>query len=969
MSEVKVDEEFGKKAEDTNITPEDSVPIKKDVLPDTQDGSLKIPEDNNDGTSDQTSNDEEKIKKSMEVQREKKNKQTAALSNITKKRNAIVDLMRNVDNLNSVKTALNELDDRYAAYKKAHEEHIAVLMDDAVIENEESRFSSKQTSIVEFRRQISAWIRSAEQEMADDLDEASSSMKSRKRLENRSQKSGSHRSMKSIHSARLMEKAKIAELSVMKAMLKQQQEVSRKRQQIKDEEQRVKLELELAMAKARVEAFATEEEADGMNLYLEEETRQQESRDVQPSNLLPDVREPDVPKLDARVSDVRKPDARGPGVLKSDVRGAESSKPDARVLDVSSSELDQVKTAQKLDVPVVRSPFNLDAPPFYPRNIEGMDSGNLLAALTLPPCKLTTFKGELSEYRTFIRTFETRIASKVSSANEKLDYLLQHLEGDAKSMVEACIDIEDAEQGYTEACRLLEREYGDVYKLSLTYLKKIHDWPLVKADDGVGLKRLAMYLVKCETVMKSVTYLDVLNHPPNMVNIVQKLPGYLQNKWRESASKARMERQMILNFSDLVNFVRSAAETANDPVYGRTSSQPLVDGKRNQGQTKPKQKSSSFATGTVSTNDTVSDVKDASVTCVLCSGQHDLEVCNDYMRKTVEDKREFLKTKGLCFGCFGRNHLSKDCKRRRKCSKCAKRHPTSLHIDGYEHKLTLNSPGGREEEKSMPSGTKSKIDSSSCTATDVEDSLILHAILPVKIRQEGRKECVSTYAFYDNGSSGCFITEDLMRQLHASGRSTVLQLKTMHGCTRSGSNVINNLVVSDMDGSNVVHLPSTFTREEIPVTKKQIPRIGIVSRWKNLQGIVNEMSDYRDDLEIGILIGRNCPVALEPLQVVPSDGRSPYAVRLRHGWTIHGPLQVESDCQGKLVVNRIMVQEVEAHKEILSPSSILHMFEMDFNEHCAEVYPGEKGMSQEDQRFLKMCENGIVMENGHFTLP
>ena len=195
------------------------------------------------------------------------------------------------------------------------------------------------------------------------------------------------------------------------------------------------------------------------------------------------------------------------------------------------------------------------------------------------------------------------------------------------------------------------QEYGDVYKLSLTYLKKIHDWPVVKSDDCVGLKKLSLYLVKCETAMKCVTYLDVLNHPPNMVNIVQKLPGYLQNKWRESASKARMERQKILNFSDLVNFVRSAAETANDPVYGRNSSQSLVDGKRNQGQTKPKQKSSSFATVTVSTSDTASNVKDASVTCVLCSGQHDLEVCNDYMKKHVDDKREFLRTKGLYFGC------------------------------------------------------------------------------------------------------------------------------------------------------------------------------------------------------------------------------------------------------------------------------------------------------------------------------
>ena len=171
MSEVKVDEEIGKIVEDANAKPEDNLTTTKDVLP-------KPPGNSNEGSSDNTSNDEDKIKL-MEIQRENKNRQTAALGNITKKRNAIVDLMQNTDNLNSVKTALTELNERYAAYKKAHEEHIAVLMDEAVIESEESRFSSKQISIVEFRRQVNGWIRSAEDEIADDLDEAFSSMRSR----------------------------------------------------------------------------------------------------------------------------------------------------------------------------------------------------------------------------------------------------------------------------------------------------------------------------------------------------------------------------------------------------------------------------------------------------------------------------------------------------------------------------------------------------------------------------------------------------------------------------------------------------------------------------------------------------------------------------------------------------------------------------------------------------------------------
>ncbi len=36
-------------------------------------------------------------------------------------------------------------------------------------------------------------------------------------------------------------------------------------------------------------------------------------------------------------------------------------------------------------------------------------------------------------------------------------------------------------------------------------------------------------------------------------------------------------------------------------------------------------------------------------------------------------------------------------------------------------------------------------------------------------------------------------------------------------------------------------------------------------------------------------MGSNCPLALEPLDIVPATNQGPYALRLRHGWTVCGP--------------------------------------------------------------------------------
>lgn len=100
---------------------------------------------------------------------------------------------------------------------------------------------------------------------------------------------------------------------------------------------------------------------------------------------------------------------------------------------------------------------------------------------------------------------------------------------------------------------------------------------------------------------------------------------------------------------------------------------------------------------------------------------------------------------------------------------------------------------------------------------------MLHAILPVRVKKKGSDETVTTYAFYDNGSSGCFLTESLREKMSVDGKKTQLQLGTMHGQSLISTTVVSDLLVMDMEGKNPVELPQSYTRFEIPVTEQQIP--------------------------------------------------------------------------------------------------------------------------------------------------
>ena len=91
-------------------------------------------------------------------------------------------------------------------------------------------------------------------------------------------------------------------------------------------------------------------------------------------------------------------------------------------------------------------------------------------------------------------------------------------------------------------------------------------------------------------------------------------------------------------------------------------------------------------------------------------------------------------------------------------------------------------------------------------------------------------------------------------------------------------------------------------------------------------------------------------------------------MRVRHGWTLNGPLSITNTSQSEIKCHRITVCEANDRiKELLSLEAIRSMFEMDFNDH--KVGPDERSFSQEDKAFLTKMDDGICLINGHYETP
>ena len=834
-----------------------------------------------------------------------------------------------------------------------------------------------------YRAQVEEWIFKAENRLSDELDRRSN-RSSRQSSSSRSSRS----SRRSIMSERIKTKARLAELLTEKSMLQQQKS-------LEIQQNELELDVKIAKMRAREQVLAETDQGITVTNSIQNASKDDISKgkidmcvgtDSEKMSHVNNVNvtsnNTNICQSNGNTQSTADNDVMNGGVnmqskqndVKNDIYVNNLPSNMHAGLDKSVYNMVSSVTTQN-ETSVNVSELNPQALTFHSNSNNSSNDvqkqiRDIATFMSLPAVEVPKFNGDPTEYNTFILAFDTRITPRTTSDTDRLYYLQQHLVGEPRELIEGCTYMAP-DKGYYQARQLLQYEYGDPHKISSSYLNTLLRWKPIYHDDSVSLRKFSLFLMKCYNAMQNMSNLSVLNYTPNLQAIIGKLPAYLQNKWRDRTSKIRLQEQRAPQYDDVVYFVRSAAESANDPAFSkealhqaeRSTSRSTGNSRITHGN---KSKSSSFAVGLQQTSQETTELPSSTKNthfgrkCHYCSKSHDIETCQEFLKLSINDRRQFLKEQRLCFGCFGFNHLSKGCLKKRTCQTCGKRHPTSLHVDNFNP---------AEISSSYKKDTSTKPTSVSSCATYSSDCTVLQSIIPVHVKQRGQNTSVCTYAFYDPGSTGCFILDDIVDSLNLTGCKTALKLRTMHGVSYVNTTVINNLLVADLQFQNVIELPRTYSRSDIPVNHDQIPRPEMLERWPHLKSIANQIPEYNPDWQIGILIGSSCPTALEPIDVLPMQDGSPYAVRYRHGWTINGPLHVKLSHNKDIIsCNRIVLQEVEHTKEILSPREVLRVLESDFK-HCQVDVPGERGHSLEDAIFLEKAASSIKLVHGHYQLP
>ena len=399
-------------------------------------------------------------------------------------------------------------------------------------------------------------------------------------------------------------------------------------------------------------------------------------------------------------------------------------------------------------------------------------------ALTLPQPSLQAFRGDPIDFCDFVRAFEHIVERKTLSSSARLYYLVQYTSGAVQELMESCLSMRE-EEGYTEARRLLQERYGQNYKIAAAHVKRLVDGPTIRTDDGPALQQFSIQLTSCVNTLKEIGYLNKLDNPDNLKNIIDRLPYSMRVKWRDTVDQIVEREARDVTVADIMKFVTAKARAASHPIFGNVSSE---------GKTKQlpiKQRTRGPKADTFSSLGKKEDSQSANrkPEWPLCSADHWLPRCDKFRKQSLEERQKLIQESQLCSNCLFPGHFVRSCQKESFCRVrgCTSKHSTFLHPNS--NKNSYKNSGENSGSSNRASNSEPKPNSNANPAASngyaklsfsAGTTVAGLAILPVCVKVKDGKDAIQTYAFLDSGSNTSFCTETLLQKLNIKGKKTNL---------------------------------------------------------------------------------------------------------------------------------------------------------------------------------------------------
>ena len=245
---------------------------------------------------------------------------------------------------------------------------------------------------------------------------------------------------------------------------------------------------------------------------------------------------------------------------------------------------------------------------------------------SLPPIDILRFDGDPSKWPEFIDNFKTRVHMKVTfNDSMRMERLHSVLDGDAKKAVNS---IGTNSIFYAAALTTLKREFGHPIVVANLKLKALFDQPQIHSRDRVALRNYHQQL-KCTTTW------------------------FTSMKYQSAICLKE-------HFNPIANIIAKQEEKPKVPPYKVNTNAGTIDKK----------------------------FIDKQIVCRLCNQPHKLMERKKFIKKNLQERKEFVSSNKLCWNCLSKAHFVKQCKSKYRCKigKCGKHHHSLLMNPNHQTK-------------------------------------------------------------------------------------------------------------------------------------------------------------------------------------------------------------------------------------------------------------------------------------------
>lgn len=282
---------------------------------------------------------------------------------------------------------------------------------------------------------------------------------------------------------------------------------------------------------------------------------------------------------------------------------------------------------------------------------------------------LLEFSGDSLDWLRFKNAFELSTRLGGYSDSENVARLHQCLKGEAREAVSSLlITATNANQ----IIETLQLRFGNPEVVIDKVIKEIRMIPKFSANRP-DILTLATKVKNGVAAIIALEHTGYLHSPELVREILSKIPAAMIYHYNRYVSYRPAEEPRLVT---LAEFLYSEAELACRA--GTTQLQPTTSQSNDRGSYQSRNTSKSVFNAIEESVESLTEEKE---NCTHCGSQeHFIVECEQFKSKSVKERWDWLRGKGLCFRCLKKGHLRINCKSK-KCGKngCKRMHHALLH--------------------------------------------------------------------------------------------------------------------------------------------------------------------------------------------------------------------------------------------------------------------------------------------------